>query len=431
MRSRRDTLTSSNVGSAFRTLADEHAEKRAGAERAATWQLIQRRLVASDGQEFTQRSRGVLLPAVGFVVAVAAGVAFAFVPSGLRYEVHGAEVAAGWIQSKSGAGSVDFSDGSQVAVQPGSSLAVEVVGAHAARTRLAQGDLDVSVQHRDDTDYRFLAGPYQVHVVGTKFHLVWHPEQELFSVQMREGRVQVTGPNGLDRAVVAGETLRISGADERVALAKPNENRAPSVGSQSSSRGEGEPATAAQLSAPQRVASSSTSALGGARSTLAATVARNEPTASWSALVAKGQFGEVVKAAEAIGTERALRERDAGDLGALAHAAHYTGHSSLAVSAWSTLRERFAGQRSARQAAFFLGRVFDQQGRRAEALRWLNTYLSEAPADVYASEALGRKLSLVSHLEGALAARSIAREYTRRFPHGAYAQTARAFLDED
>ncbi len=426
MRSRRDTLTSSNVGSAFRALADEHAEKRASAERAATWQLIQRRLVASDGQEFTQRSRGVLLPAVGFAVAIAAGVAFALVPSGLRYEVHGAEVAAGWIQSKSGAGSVDFSDGSQVAVQPGSSLAVEVVGAHAARTRLAQGDLDVSVQHRDDTDYRFLAGPYQVHVVGTKFHLVWHPEQELFSVQMREGRVQVTGPNGLDRAVIAGETLRISGADERVALAKPSENRAPSVGAQPSSRGESDTATA-QLSAPQRVASSSTSALGGAHSSLAAAVA----SASWSALVAKGQFGEVVKAAEAVGTERALRERDASDLGALAHAAHYTGHSGLAVSAWSTLRERFAGQKPARQAAFFLGRVFDQQGRRAEALRWLNTYLSEAPADVYASEALGRKLSLVSHLEGALAARSIAREYTRRFPHGAYAQTARAFLDED
>lgn len=431
MRSRRDTLTPSSVGSAFRALADEHAAKRASAERAATWQLVQRRLVASDGQDFQPRSRRVLWPAVGFAVAVAAGVAFALMPNGLRYEVHGAEVAAGWIQSKSTAGSVDFSDGSQVAVQPGSSLAVEVVGAHAARTRLAQGDLDVSVEHRDDTDYRFLAGPYQVHVVGTKFHLLWHPEQKLFSVQMREGRVQVTGPNGLDRAVVAGETLRISGADERVALANPDDNRAPSSVGQAGPHTNGAPA-ALPITVSQRASSSPVSALGSAaRSNLATGVARSEPSATWSALVAKGQFSEVVKAAEAIGTERALRERDAADLGALAHAAHYTGHGSLAVNAWSTLRERFAGQKSARQAAFFLGRVFDQQGRRAEALRWLNTYLSEAPADVYASEALGRKLSLVSRLEGPLAARNVAREYTRRFPHGAYAQTARAFLDED
>ncbi|HET9929980.1 MAG TPA: tetratricopeptide repeat protein [Polyangiaceae bacterium] len=431
MRSRRDSLTSSDVGSAFRALADEHAEKRANSERWATWQLVQRRLVASEGLGTEQSSRRMLWPAVGFSIAVAAGVAFAVLPQGLRYEVHGADVAAGWIQSKSSAGSVDFSDGSQVAVQPGSSLAIEVVGAHAARTRLAQGDLDVSVKHEDNTDYRFLAGPYQVHVVGTKFHLVWHPEQQLFSVQMREGRVQVTGPNGLDRAVVAGETLRISGAEEQAALARQTENAPPRVPQLPSAQKAAEQPVA-ELAPLQRNAGATGTALGSAaRSNVVASATRVEPTPAWSVLVAKGQFTDVVKAAEAVGTERALRERDAADLGALAHAAHYTGRSALAISAWSSLRERFAGQKSARQAAFFLGRVFDQQGRRAEALRWLNTYLSEAPADVYASEALGRKLSLVNHLEGALAARNVAREYTKRFPHGAYAQTARAILDED
>ena len=64
-------------------------------------------------------------------------------------------------------------------------------------------------------------------------------------------------------------------------------------------------------------------------------------------------------------------------------------------------------------------------------MRWLNTYLSEAPADVYSSEALGRKLTLVNKLEGTLAARNVAREYVKRFPRGAYAHAAREILDED
>ena len=139
---------------------------------------------------------------------------------------------------------------------------------------------------------------------------------------------------------------------------------------------------------------------------------------------------EVVSAAESVGTERALRERSAAELSALAHAAHYTGRTALAVSAWTALRERFAGQKPARQAAFFIGRVHDQQGRTADALRWLNAYLSEAPADVYASEALGRKLAVVQKLQGRSAARPIAESYLARFPKGAYAQTAQALLSD-
>lgn len=425
MRSRRGSLTSSDVGAAFRSLADEHAQKRAGAERAATWHLIQRRLAVSEQLDAAGSSRRFVLPAVGFAVAVAAGVAFALIPRDLSYEVSGAEVRAGSIESKGSVGSIDFSDGSRVGIQPGTSLALEVVGTHAARARLAQGDLDVSVKHRDNTDYRFLAGPYQVRVVGTDFHLVWRPEQQLFSVQMREGRVQVTGPNGLDRAVVAGETLRISGDERSAPLAKLSENSAPQRAPTSSARAE-----SALETAPRPPSNGNSAPPTNARSTSVA-APHSEVTPTWSSLVAKGQFAEVVKAAEAVGTERVLRERDAADLGALAHAAHYTGHGPLAVNTWSALRERFAGQKPARQAAFFLGRVFDQQGRRAEALRWLNTYLSEAPADVYASEALGRKLSLVSHVEGAVAAQSVARDYLKRFPQGAYAKAARAILDED
>ncbi|MFZ5890934.1 MAG: FecR domain-containing protein [Myxococcota bacterium] len=418
MPSRRD-LSSADVSSAFRALADEHAQKRGSAERSRTWQAIQARMAQREGLETSRFSFRVAVPAAAAVAALAAGVAFALLPSELEYQVRGAEIAAGWIQARTQTASVDFSDGSQVGVHPNSSLAIEVTGKHAARTRLAQGDLDVNVKHARSTDYRFLAGPYEVRVVGTKFHLVWRPEQQLFSVAMQEGRVQVTGPNGLDRAVSAGETLRIGGADSRAAVASL-EPAAP----RSSLNGVAPGAEVHAVEKPGVTAPHSP------RTNSAPALAHADATPAWSALVAKGQFSEVVKSAEALGAERVLRERGSADLSALAHAANYTGHGALAVSAWSALRERFAGQKPARQAAFFLGRVYDQQGRRAEALRWLNTYLSEAPSDVYSSEALGRKLTLVNKLEGTLAARNVAREYMKRFPRGAYAQTARAILED-
>ncbi|MGC4090358.1 MAG: FecR domain-containing protein [Polyangiaceae bacterium] len=414
MRSRREELSPADVSSTFRALADEHAQKRGAAERERTWLAVQRRLRGTEPVESARPWSRFAVPVVAAALALAAGVAFALRPSPLQYQVRGAEVAAGWIQSQQRGGSVDFSDGSSVAMQPMSSIAVEVTGPHAARTRLAQGDLDVNVKHEQSTDFRFLAGPYEVHVVGTQFHLLWRPEQQLFSVVMREGKVQVTGPNGLDRAVSAGETLRIGG-----------EARAPLASNEPTAA-----AARAALTAPSDVVSEVAPARELGR---AAAPTHTDASASpaWSALVAKGQFAEVVKAAEALGTDRVLHERSAGEIGALAHAAHYTGHSALAVSAWSALRERFGGQKAARQAAFFLGRVYDQQGRRAEALRWLDTYLKEAPSDVYSSEALGRKLTLVSKLEGTLAARNVARDYIKRFPRGAYAQAARAILDED
>jgi hypothetical protein len=77
-----------------------------------------------------------------------------------------------------------------------------------------------------------------------------------------------------------------------------------------------------------------------------------------------------------------------------------------------------------------MGRIYDQQGSGQNALRWLNTYLAEAGADVYASEALGRKLTLVQRLQGQAPAERVAQEYLRRFPQGAYARTAQALLGD-
>jgi hypothetical protein len=139
----------------------------------------------------------------------------------------------------------------------------------------------------------------------------------------------------------------------------------------------------------------------------------------------------VLQSAECFGIERALQSATASNLKALAQAARYTGHAPLSLRAWHALRARFASSPPGAQASFFLGRSYEEQGDAANALRWLGTYVSEAPSGVYASEALGRKLLLLAKISGKSAAVSSARDYLRRFPGGAYEKTARAILEAE
>ncbi|MES1182684.1 MAG: hypothetical protein ABUL60_02655, partial [Myxococcales bacterium] len=150
---------------------------------------------------------------------------------------------------------------------------------------------------------------------------------------------------------------------------------------------------------------------------------------SWDALVAKGQFAEVVREAETLGIDSVTERRGPSDLKALGQAARYVGKRALSLRAFSALRERNRGTDAARQAAFFLARLQEEQGNQAEALRWLGTYVSEAPRGVYAAEAYGRRLNLTERLRGQAAALPLAREYLERFPQGAYAQSARALVE--
>jgi TolA-binding protein len=284
---------------------------------------------------------------------------------------------------------------------------VEIAGDHAALVRLLSGKLRVGVKHHEETAWRFLAGPYEVRVIGTRFDLAWEPASESFSVAMQEGRVRVIGPGRLDRYLLAGERLdlraerRVAQADGPAPVAKP----------------EAQPSSPAEERAPVRRSGASTKA-----------ELANGP--DWTALVATGRFTEVVESAEAIGVEAVLAGYGPADLRALASAARYSGHTPLAIKTWNALRQRFGGHDAGRQAAFLLGRTYDEKGQPALALRSLNDYLRESPSGVYAAEALGRRMALVQRLEGGDAARAVAAEYLNRFPKGSYAQMARGLLAE-
>ena len=110
-------------------------------------------------------------------------------------------------------------------------------------------------------------------------------------------------------------------------------------------------------------------------------------------------------------------------------AARYRRRMDLARDALLAERRRFADSPRALDAAFLLGRVEEASDRGlARAIEWYDAYLTRAPGGTYASEALGRKMTLTNKLGGADRARPIAEEYLRRFPGGTYAGPARAFL---
>jgi TolA-binding protein len=104
----------------------------------------------------------------------------------------------------------------------------------------------------------------------------------------------------------------------------------------------------------------------------------------------------------------------------------------LARRALLAERRRFADSLHAREAAFFLGGLSEDEtgaGSARNALDWYERYLRESPRGPYAPQALGRQMVLVHKLRGATAARSIAEDYLERFPDGPYAAPARKLLE--
>jgi len=410
MPSGRPPLSEEQVATVFRSLAAEHSTQREATSRRLAWERIQsarNHAVALRAQWFSRplAKTFVLAP---LVAGAAAGSFFWLNDDTLRYEVTGEVLTdRGVLRTERAAATLDFTDDSAVVVDANSTVDVEIAGDHAALVRLLSGKLRVGVKHHEDTAWRFLAGPYEVRVIGTRFDLAWEPGSESFSVAMSEGRVRVLGPGRLDRYLLAGERLELK-PDRRVAQV---ESATP---------------------APKANDSKTEAALERAPARRAAPAPRAEVAAGpdWTSLVSTGRFTDVVESAEAIGIDAVLAGHGAADLRALASAARYSGHTPLALRTWTTLRQRFGGHDAGRQAAFFLGRTYDEQGKSALALRSLNDYLRESPSGVYAAEALGRRMALLQRLEGGESARTVAAEYLNRFPKGSYAQMARGLLAE-
>jgi hypothetical protein len=348
-------------------------------------------------------TRSLLLLAAALALPAAVAVLLERKPAQLEYRVAGPVVADGpWlgVAPSGGVLSVRFSEGTEVELGPGSKARVAECTGDGARVVLGAGVLQARVVHRPHSQWTVTAGPYTIDVTGTVFDVGWSDASEELELSLHDGSVVVRGPSLPDG-------LRVAAGQRLVARANTGE-------AQLSSLLAAQPPKDAAVAGPAGGASE--------RPTQAHPAPR--PLQSWSEMLADGNFRGVLDAAEVRGIDASLSRASLADVVALADSARYLHERALARRGLLAERSRFDGSAEARGAAFVLGRMADDGGSRDEAIRWYDTYLAESPGGPFVAEALGRKLVAVVESGDTVAARSIAREYLRRFPHGPHAAYA-------
>jgi hypothetical protein len=318
-----------------------------------------------------------------------------------------------------------FSDRSRVSLSPRTRMAVLAMDSHGARVVLASGDLEVSVEPRQGSSWRFEAGPFTVAVKGTSFHLGFEASRGRLALQMREGTVEVRGPSQDRRLTLgAGESIELFAAAPEIGRPTPV-----AVG-KLALVDPPQPGPAARFGDPAASPLSDRQVLHRVKAKGDDTFTKSQPDPTWSELIARGEFAAVVKHATDRGLDVTLARASAADLTALADAARYTRRYDVAEQALVRVRERFPGSGRSSEAAFFLGRLAETGPTSTSAkaaLAWYETYLRESAQGAYAAEVLGREIALFSQTDRTRA-RAAAQQYLERFPRGAQADLARSHL---
>ena len=359
----------------------------------------------------------------------------------LSYRVDKGEIGdGGYLRSFGGSGvGLLFAEGTELRLAAGARGRLTSVDGQGARFAIEQGEAEINVVPRTGARWPIDAGPFLITVHGTTFTAAWDGEREQLDIRMKRGLVSVTGPVADGKiAVRAGQRLTIN-VPEREVLLRPGEEAEESaetgVDTAAGAAAAAPAASAVEPSAPEappaaeaRVQAGST--MRGSPARAAVAVRASAPARSWTAALAAGDFQTIVVEAEHRGLRRSLGEARSEDLAALADAARYLRREDVARQALIAQRERFPRSDRAHEAAFLLGRLTEGGAEGdVRALSWYDRYLNEAPSGAYASEALGRKMTATEKLHGIEAAREIALEYLRRFPHGTYAGAARALSE--
>jgi hypothetical protein len=234
-------------------------------------------------------------------------------------------------------------------------LSVLSLDAHGSRISLADGELDVQVQHRPETSWRFEAGPFTVKVRGTEFHLAYAAQSGRLDLQMVTGVVEVQGPsNARVLTLRAGESLELFAGAEP----KP---MAPGLAHPPASAPALAPAPAEMLpaeTAPPMVTPPAPRGTFNQPRHRVPSVDRSwtPPEAmAWASLIAQGDFAGVVKDAERRGLDVTLASASAAELTSLADAARYTRHNDLARQALLGLRGSFSRNGARQRCSVFPG----------------------------------------------------------------------------
>jgi len=303
---------------------------------------------------------------------------------------------------------VRFSDGSEFALEPGTETSIAALDANGGHVSIDDGTAKVKITKRPGAAWMLAAGPYSVRVTGTAFSLSWSKKKQAFEIAMNSGSVIVSGPLiGSGIALHAGQRLQSDVGTGRLLV------------------DDGTPPGVAGVAPANTGDTSSGAAVNAAPNGLVAeaSVANRPAALDWRKKAAQGDFAYVIAAAEKRGLDATLATVQLDDLAALADSARYARRSALAKRVLVAERSRFPNSAPARDAAFFLGRIAEDEG--GSASEWYDRYLNESPHGAYASQALGRKMMLAYKQRGAKAAQTLAADYLGRYPNGSYAGTAR------
>jgi len=338
-------------------------------------------------------------------------------PGALAYRIEGGNLVEGGYLRESGRAGIKllFNEGTEFLLMPGTRSRLRAVDASGARIAIEQGTASFQVTPAPGKDRRWQVdvGPFLVTVKGTVFTVSWDAATETFELKLRHGRVAVSGPvngktTGGEIEVQAGQRLRVDLPRGETVISEqdPSDwNDAPAAPAAPPSEAPAD--RPARPPAPRHV----------------------DGDRGWAAALAGGQLDRILAEAEHAGVRATLDKASSDDLLALADAARYRRRMELARDALLAERRRFPDSPRTLDAAFLLGRVEEASDSGLQrALGWYDDYLTRAPKGTYASEALGRKMTLTSKLQGASRARPVAEEYLRRFPNGTYAGPARAFV---
>jgi hypothetical protein len=288
-----------------------------------------------------------------------------------------------------------FSEGSKIQVAPHGRLRVLSASSKGARVLVERGDVEVEIAHpgRRAKRWDFEAGPFEVRVTGTRFHMFFEPQRQTLHLAMREGQVVVTAPClAGPRVVSAGGRLDLS--CQPAELVPP-----PSVEAGSEAR-------RPELSG-----------------------APGQAKARWRDLLAMGRMAEALRLADQAGLERVCQVATAKELLQLGDAARLGHRGNKAALILRILRQRFPRSNEAATAAFALGRIsFEDRRAYNEAAGYFSTYLAEEPQGPLMGDALGRLMESRQKAGNLPAAKAEAEKYARRFPTGPYADLARVIL---
>jgi len=314
-----------------------------------------------------------------------------------------------WMQAPTtGAVALPVGDGASLSLVDGARGRVSIADDAQVGVVLDAGTLRAEVDPHARRQVVVEAGPHRVHVVGTVFAVQWSPSEGRFEVEVTRGKVEVHTPTSSAAiAVDAGRRLVADPSGEvKLTAIEPTDEPVPVPAIEP----ENEPTTPRPRAKPR---------------------ATPDPidTPTWEALARAGKYAEAFAMIEASGFDAALGSLPAASLEHLADVARLAGRGTDAQTAYTKLRTRFAGTATAARAAFQLGRLAaDTSKKPKDAVRWLETYLAEAPQGSFAKLARGRLMVALRDGGDREASRAAARVYLDSYPDGPHAKIADALL---